>query len=65
MKKIMDMTYSFNSEKEPTDAQLETLMREVAVDATKRRKAADKAYWKLLKKEVERVKKNSPFTKAQ
>ena len=59
------MKYSFNSEYEPTDGQLETLMREVAADATKRRKAADKAYWKLLKEEVERVKKNSPFTKAQ
>ena len=61
----MDMTYSFNSEAEPTDAQLEALMREVATDATKRRKAANKVYWKLLKEEVERVKKNSPFTKAQ
>ena len=61
----MDMTYSFNSEKEPTDAQLEMLMREVAADATKRRKEADKAYWELLKEEVERVKKNSPFIKAQ
>ena len=61
----MDMKYSFNSEQEPTDAQLETLMREVAADATKRRKAADKAYWKLLKEEVERVKKSSPFIKTQ
>ena len=61
----MDMTYSFNSEKEPTDAQLETLMREVALEATKRRKAADKAYWELLKEEVERVKNSSPFTKSR
>ena len=57
------MSYSFNSEKEPTDAQLEALMREVVADAIKRREAADRAYWQLLKEEVERVKKNSPFKK--
>ena len=59
----MDMKYSFRSEAEPTDAQLEALMREVIADVIKRREAADKAYWELLKKEVERVKKNSPFKK--
>ena len=59
----MDMKYSFRSETEPTDAQLEALMREVIADVIKRREAADKAYWELLKKEVERVKKNSPLKK--
>lgn len=51
----MDMTYNFNSNTEPTDAQLETLMREVAADATKRRKAADKVFWKRLEEEVTRA----------
>jgi len=59
----MDMKYNFKSEKEPTGAQLEALMKEVITDVIKRREAADKAYWKLLEKEVERVRKNSPFKK--
>ena len=59
----MDMTYSFNWDTEPSDAQLETLMKEVIADVITRRKAADKAYWELLRKEVERVKRESPFTK--
>ena len=51
----MDMTYSFNLETEPTDAQLETLMREVAADATKRRKEADKVFWQKLEEEVKKA----------
>ena len=51
----MDMTYSFNSETEPTDAQLEALMREVAADATKRRKEADKIFWQTLEEEVKKA----------
>ena len=51
----MDMTYKFNSNTEPTEAQLETLMREVVADATKRKKAADKVFWQNLKEEVKRA----------
>ena len=57
----MDMKYNFRSEKEPTDAQLEALMKEVIADVIKRREAADKAYWKLLEKEVKQVKKQTAF----
>ena len=60
----MNMKYRFSSDAEPTDAQLEALMREVITDVIKRRKKADKAYWKLLKEEAKRVKTNSPFRKA-
>ena len=59
----MDMKYNFRSEKEPTDAQLEALMKEVIADVIKRREAADKAYWKLLEKEVKQVKKQTAFKK--
>jgi len=59
----MDMKYSFNWDTEPSDAQLETLMQEVIADVITRRKAADEAYWELLRKEVERVERESPFTK--
>jgi hypothetical protein len=51
----MDMTYKFNSNTEPTEAQLEALMREVAADATNRKKAADKVFWQKLKDEVKRA----------
>ena len=51
----MDMTYSFNLDTEPTDAQLETLMREVAEDATKRKAEANKIFWQLLKDEVKQA----------
>jgi len=57
------MKYRFSSDTEPTDAQLEVLMREVIADVIKRREKTDKAYWKLLQEEVERVKTNSPFRK--
>ena len=59
----MNIKYRFSSDAEPTDDQLEALMREVIADVIKRRKKADKAYWKLLKDEAERVKINSPFRK--
>ena len=44
---------------EPSDAQLETLMREVAEDATKRKKEADKIFWLLLKEEVKRARERN------
>ena len=51
----MDMSYKFISETEPTDEQLETLMREVAIDARKRKEEPDSAFWKSLKDEVMRT----------
>ena len=48
----MDMKYSFSSGIEPTDAQLETLMKEVAEDARIRREKADQTFWQSLKEEV-------------
>ena len=58
---FMDMKYNFRSEKEPSDDQLEALMKEVIADVIKRREVADKAYWELLAKEVEKVKKQPAF----
>ncbi len=49
----MDLTYNFLQDKEPTDAQLEMLMREVAEDARKRRDEADAKFKQLIQKEVE------------
>jgi hypothetical protein len=52
----MDMTYSFLSETEPTEIQLETLMREVAEDARLRREAADRNFQQLIYKEINNAK---------
>lgn len=48
----MDLKYNFLQDTEPTDKQLEVLMREVAVDVRKKREKADRAYQKLIAKEV-------------
>lgn len=48
----MDLKYSFLSDAEPTDAQLQALMEEVAVEARKKRIAANKVFHALMKKEM-------------
>ncbi|GHT13729.1 hypothetical protein AGMMS4956_10370 [Bacteroidia bacterium] len=52
----MDMAYSFLSEAEPTDNQLQTLMREVADDARMRRVKADRDLKQLIYKEINNAK---------
>lgn len=48
----MDLRYNFCSDKEPTDEQLEALMREVAAEARKEREKADRDYQLLIRKEI-------------
>lgn len=55
----MDLTYNFLQDTEPTDEQLEQLMREVAIDARKRREKADRAFQKLLRQEVSKAAKRA------
>lgn len=47
------MTYNFRQDAEPTDEQLEQLMREVGEDVRARAKKADEELWKNVRKEVE------------
>jgi hypothetical protein len=49
----IDMTYNFRQDAEPTDEQLEQLMREVGEDVRARAKKADEELWKNVRKEVE------------
>lgn len=49
----MDLAYNFLQDKEPTEAQLEMLMREVAEDARERREKADANFKELIRKEIE------------
>jgi hypothetical protein len=49
----VDMTYNFRWDTEPTDEQLEQLMREVAEDVRARAAKADEELWKNVRKEVE------------
>lgn len=57
----MDMTYNFRQDYEPTEAQLERLMREVAQEARKKKEKADKNFQRLIQEEIklaaERAKK--------
>lgn len=48
----MDLKYNFLQDTEPTDKQLEALMREVAIDVRKKREKADCAYQEQIAKEV-------------
>ena len=48
----MDLTYSFLQDEEPTEAQLEMLMREVAEEARNRREKADADFRELIRKEI-------------
>ena len=49
----MKKKYSFLSEFEPTDAQLEMIMKEVALEAQKKKVKADKFLKELIHKEVQ------------
>jgi hypothetical protein len=49
----VDMTYNFGWDTEPTDEQLEQLMREVIEDVRARAAKADEELWKNVRKEVE------------
>ena len=48
----MDMTYNFQQDSEPTEAQLKRLMREVAQEARKKKEKADRDFQRLIRKEV-------------
>ncbi len=48
----MDLKYNFLQDTEPSEEQLEILMREVAADAQKRREAADERFQQLIHEEV-------------
>ncbi len=48
----MDLTYNFLQDKEPTEAQLEMLMREVGEEARNRREKADADFKELIRKEI-------------
>jgi hypothetical protein len=49
----VDMTYSFRWDTEPTDEQLEQLMREVGEDVRARAAKADEQLWTNLRKEMQ------------
>jgi hypothetical protein len=49
----IDMTYNFRQDAEPTDEQLEQLMREVGEDVCARAKKADEELWKNVRKEIQ------------
>ncbi|MDR1416906.1 MAG: hypothetical protein LBJ57_05760 [Prevotellaceae bacterium] len=48
----VDMTYNFRWDTEPTDEQLEQLMREVGEEARDRWEKADKEFWQNFHKEM-------------
>ena len=48
----VDMTYNFRQDAEPTDEQLEQLMREVGEEVRDRAKKADEELWKNVRKEI-------------
>ena len=62
----VDMTYNFRQDAEPTDEQLEQLMREVGEDVRARAKKADEELWKNVRKEIQlaaewmKAQKNEP-----
>ena len=49
----IDMTYNFRQDAEPTDEQLEQLMREVGEEVRARAKKADEELWKNVRKEIQ------------
>ena len=51
----IDMTYSFLSDEEPSDEQLEQLMREVVEEARQKREEAAKKYREAAQKEFDRL----------
>lgn len=50
--KTTDLSYSFLSDAEPTEAQLEAIMREVAEEAVQKRKRADVELKKMIHREI-------------
>jgi arsenate reductase-like glutaredoxin family protein len=52
------MTYSFLSDEEPTDEQLEQLMKEVGEEACRKKAKADEALKKRLREEIEAALEN-------
>jgi len=48
----MDLSYNFLQDTEPSEAQLEMLMREVAEDVLQRKKKADANFMRLIHHEV-------------
>jgi hypothetical protein len=48
----VDMTYNFRQDDEPTDEQLEQLMREVGEDVRARAEKADEELWKNVREEI-------------
>ncbi len=49
----IDLKYSFLQDIEPSDMQLEALMKEVAEESMKKKEAADKDLKKLIQREIE------------
>jgi hypothetical protein len=52
----VDMTYNFRQDAEPTDEQLEQLMREVGEDVRNRAAKADEMFWENFRKEMQQAK---------
>jgi arsenate reductase-like glutaredoxin family protein len=53
----MDMSYSFLSDEEPTDEQLEALMQAVSEDVKERAAKADEKFKAMLKQQLEQTQK--------
>ncbi|OFY65914.1 MAG: hypothetical protein A3H98_05495 [Bacteroidetes bacterium RIFCSPLOWO2_02_FULL_36_8] len=53
----MKINYKFTWDSEPTDKQLHSLMKGIAIDAKKKTEKAYKLFWKQLDKEVEQARK--------
>jgi hypothetical protein len=49
----VDMTYNFRQDAEPTDEQLEQLMREVGEEVRARGEEADKKFWQNVRNEMQ------------
>jgi hypothetical protein len=57
---MTNMTYNFSWDTEPSDAQLEALMREVGEDVRERRAAADAKFWQALHNEIQQIDREKP-----
>jgi len=55
----MDLNYNFSQNREPTDQELELLMREVASDARKKREKADHDYQNVIRREIDSARKRA------
>ena len=54
----MQINYSFLSDEEPTDEQLQLLMHEVAVEAEAKASKANAVFWEQLKELVKNTKQD-------